>query len=227
MNRNVYLAGTAVAAACITAGLVIILGRPAAPTVAAPITAAAATSTMLSKAVATPTSPVAALSTGTPVPASIPSQRAPGRPAHHLRVSLPPLPPARQSDPMAVAQAAVATLFSVDPAVDSDRTDAARRAAYLLTPAFAASVAAPPTTGSGAQWQQWASSDAYVTITSKKINIAWTVADNRLAVVRNVGFIQTVHTAGATTTLPQQTLALTLVRAADGQPWRVDSMETP
>lgn len=225
MNRNVYLAGAAVAAACVTAGLVIIIGRPAAPVAAAPTTTAA--STMLSKAPATSPPPRGALSAATSVPVAIPAQRAPVRPVH-LRVSLPPLPAARQTDPMAVAQAAVATLFSVDPAVDSDRTDAARRAAYLLTPTFAASVAAPPTTGSGAQWQQWATSDAYVTVTSKKIDIAWTVADNRLAVVRNVGFIQTVHTAGGTTTtLPQQTLALTLVRAADGQPWRVDSMETP
>lgn len=223
MNRNIYLAGAAIAAACIAAGLVIIIGRPSTPAAAAlTITAPApAISTLASAPAPTRTPP-----TRTSVPAPRSESTGPARPVH-LRVSLPPLPAARQTDPMAVAQAAVATLFSVDPAVDSDRTDAARRAAYLLTPAFAASVAAPPTTGSGAQWQQWATSGAYVTVTSKKIDIAWTVADNRLAVVRNVGFIQTVHTAGGTTTLPQQTLALTLVRGADGQPWRVDSMETP
>lgn len=140
---------------------------------------------------------------------------------------MPTLPAAQQIDPLAVAQTAVATLYSLDPAVDGDRTDAARRAAYLLTPQLAAALTAPQTTGNGTQWQDWAERDAYVTVTSKKIAIAWTVADNRLRVVRNIGFIQTVYTNAGGTALQQQTLAVTLIRDADGGPWRVDSMETP
>lgn len=128
---------------------------------------------------------------------------------------------------MAVAQTLIATMYSVDPTVDSDPTDGARRAGYLMTPTLAAALTAPPATGTGVQWQQWTSSAAYVTVTSKKINIPWTIADNRLTVIRNIGFRQTVHTKTGTTTLPQQALAVTLVRGADGQPWRVNSMETP
>jgi len=220
VHKNLYLAGAAVAVALITAALVIIIARPSPPAAGAPParTTAAATPAATNSTVttATPTSP--------PTPA--PQAGISARPAH-ARIVVPALPAARQSDAMAVAMAVVATLYSVDPAVDSDRTDAARRAAYLLTPTCAATLTAPPTTGAGVQWQQWVSADAYITVTSKKINIPWTVADNRLTVIRNIGFTQSVHTQAGTTALPQQTLALRLVRAADGRPWRVNSMETP
>ncbi len=155
-----------------------------------------------------------------------PSISIPPRP-RSLRIQVPMLPASQQTDPLAVARTVVATLYSVDPVVDGDRSAAARRAGYLLTPQLVASLTAPQTTGNGTQWQDWAERDAYVTVTGKKIAIAWTVADNRLRVVRNIGFLQTVHSKAGATALPQQTLAVTLVRQADGRPWRVDSMETP
>ena len=218
MNRNLYLAGAAVGAACLTAGLVILLGRPSSPLVTAEPTApthAPPTITAIVTPLRAPTS--------APAPTMTTAAVRPG----HLRVSVPTLRADQETDAMAVAQTLIATMYSVDTAVDSDPTDGARRAAYLLTPAYAATLTAPPSTGSGVQWQQWTSSGAYVTVTSKKINIPWTVADNRLTVIRNVGFRQTVHTKAGTVTLPQQTLAVTLVRAADGKPWRANSMETP
>jgi len=225
MNRNIYIAGTAIVAACLTAGLVIILGRPSSPLVSA--APAGATTT----AVSTPThAPPTIIGTVTPLrtptpapitPATVPVRRG------LLRVSVPTLPAVKQTDAMVVAQTLIATMYSVDPTVDSDRTDGAHRAAYLMTPTLAATLTTPPTTGTGVQWQQWDTTGAYVTVTSKKINIPWTVADNRLTVIRNVGFIQTVHTAAGSAALQQQTLAVTLVRDADGKPWRVNSMETP
>jgi len=227
MNRNIYIAGTAIVAACLTAGLVIILGRPSSPLVsAAPAgttTTAASTPTQAPPTISATVTP---LPTPTSTPALTTPTTTPVRPAHR-RVSVPTLPAAKQTDAMAVAQTLIATMYSVDTAMDSDRTDGAHRAAYLMTPTLAATLTAPPTTGSGVRWQQWENAKAYVTVTSKKINIPWTVADNRLAVIRNIGFIQTVHTKAGTTALQQQTLALTLVRDADGKPWRVNSMETP
>lgn len=231
MNRNVYLAGAAVAVACVTAGLVIIIGRPSpsTPAIAASVvtsTAAANTTSGTPPASSAPPPIIAGVTPpSTPTP-DTPASATTGQPGH-LRVFVTKLPAAKQTDAMVVAQTFIATMYSVDPTVDSDRTDAAHRTAYLMTPTLAATLTTPPTTGTGVQWQQWVDTKAYVTVTSKKINIAWTVADNRLSVVRNVGFIQTVHTTQGIQALQQQTLALTLVRPADGQPWRVNSMETP
>jgi len=227
MNRNIYIAGTAVMAACLTAGLVIILGRPSSPLVssapAGTTTTAARTPTQAPPTISATVTP---LPTPTSTPALTTPTTTPVRPGHR-RVSVPTLPAVKQTDAMVVAQTLIATMYSVDPTVDSDRTDGAHRAAYLMTPTLAATLTTPPTTGTGVQWQQWDTTGAYVTVTSKKINIPWTVADNRLTVIRNVGFIQTVHTAAGSAALQQQTLAVTLVRDANGKPWRVNSMETP
>ena len=221
MNKNVYLAGAAVAAAAVTAGLVIIIARPAAPA-AAP---AQPSQTIL---ISTSSSPADISSHATVITSSAAAPTtSSSRPPAKSRVAVPALPAAKQTDAMAVAQTAIATMYSVDTAVDSDPTDGFRRAAYLMTPTYAAVLTTPPTTGTGVQWQQCDTAHAYVTVTSKKINIPWTVADNRLTVIRNVGFIQTVHTSAGATSLQQQTLAVTLVRDADGKPWRVNSMETP
>lgn len=227
MNRNIYIAGAAVMAACLTAGLVIILGRPSSPLVsAAPAGTTTAAVSATTHAPPTIIAAVTPLRAPTSTPALTSPTPTPARPGHP-RVSVPPLPAAKQTDAMAVAQTLIATMYSVDTAVDSDRTDGAHRAAYLMTPTLAATLTTPLTTGTGVQWQQWENAGAYVTVTSKKINIPWTIADNRLTVIRNVGFIQTVHTAAGSAALQQQTLAVTLVRDADGKPWRVNSMETP
>ena len=222
MRRNIYLAAAALAVTCVTAALVILFTRIASSPAAAPAATTTATSSSTSSIVSSKTmsSPTSATRTS---PRSTPSSST--RPTG--RVTVPKLPATRQGDPLAVAQTVVATLYSVDPAVDGDPAGAARRAAYLMTPQLAASLTAPQTTGNGAQWQDWADHGAYVTVISKKIAIAWTVADNRLRVVRNIGFLQTVHTATGATALPQQTLAVTLVRDTDDQPWRVEHMETP
>lgn len=225
-SRRIYLAVAALAVTCITAALVILIARTSStPTAAMPATT---TAIPVSSSSRSPTSrPVSSSPAGTSTPQ--PPRSTPSSPAPPAipRVTVPKLPTARQSDPLAVAETVVATLYSVDPAVDGDAAAAARRAAYLLTPQLAASLTTPQSTGNGAQWQDWADRGAYVTVTSKKIAIAWTVADNRLRVVRNIGFLQTVHTQTGATVLPQQTLAVTLVRDSDDQPWRVEHMETP
>ena len=223
VRRNIYLAVAAVAVTCVTAALVILFARTASSPAAAPAATPTAMSSSTSSIVSSSTMSSPTSATRTP-PRSTPSSST--RPTGP-RVTVPKLPATRQGDPLAVAQTVVATLYSVDPAVDGDAAAAARRAAYLLTPQLAASLTAPQTTGNGAQWQDWADDGAYVTVTSKKIAIAWTVADNRLRVVRNIGFLQTVHTTTGATALPQQTLAVTLVRDTDDQPWRVEHMETP
>ena len=228
VHRNLYFAGAAFAVTCITAALVILIARPHNTPAAAPPTATAtpASSSSTSSAANRSSRPVSSepstssAKPSTPVPSPAAQSAGP-------RGSVPKLPAAQQTDPLAVAEAVVATLYSVDPAADGDSTAAARRATYLLTPQLAASLTAPPTTGNGAQWQEWATSGAYVTVATKKIAIAWTVADNRLRVVRNIGFTQTVHARLGATDLPQQTLAVTLTRDANGAPWRVESMETP
>lgn len=230
MNRTVLTVLLAIIGAALVAGIVIAVDLPPrvtpvaqspSPTASPAVPSAGGPSLGGSSSPAPSSSLTASPLTPPPASTSIPPTR------QGFRSPVPPLPAAQQSDPLAVARAVVATLYSVDPAVDGDRADAARRAAYLLTPQLAASLTAPQTTGNGTQWQDWAGSGAYVTVTSKKIAIAWTVADNRLRVVRNIGFIQTVHTKAGATALPQQTLAVTLIRNTDGQPWRVDSMETP
>ena len=229
VHRNLYLAGAAFAVTCITAALVILIARPHNTPAAAPPTATTtspASGSNSSSAANRSSRPVSSgLSTSsarpsTPVPSSAAQSPVP-------RGTVPKLPAAQQTDPLAVAETVVATLYSVDPAADGDSAAAARRAAYLLTPQLATSLTAPQTTGSGAQWQDWAGSGAHVTVTTKKIAIAWTVADNRLRVVRNIGFTQTVHTTAGAAALPQQTLAVTLTRDADTGPWRVEHMETP
>ena len=216
MNKNIYLAGAAVAAAAVTAGLVIIIARPPAPVAAAP---QPSPTHVLSTATHTPTTSSSSATTtvttsARPVPAV-------------SRSTVPPLAAADQMNAMIVAQTAVQTMYSIDTALDDDPTDGLCRAAYLLTPSYAAVLTTPATTGSGVRWQQWTDEKAYVTVTTKKINIPWTIADNRLTVVRNVGFIQTVHSPAGPAALQQQTLAVTLVRDADGKPWRINSMETP
>lgn len=227
MYRNLYLAGAAFAVTCVTAALVILIARPhSAPTAAQTTTPLASSSSSTSSAASSSSRPVSS----EPSPSSVkPSGAVPSSAAQPAgpRGAVPKLAAAQQSDPLAVAETVVATLYSVDPAVDGDAAAAARRAAYLLTPHLAASLTAPQTTGNGAQWRDWAGSGAYVTVTTKKIAIAWTVADNRLKVVRNISFTQTAHTTAGTADLPQQTLAVTLIRNADGRPWHVEHMETP
>ena len=258
MNRTSHLIGAAAALAALVAALVIVLGRPS-PTASTPPAAlgsAAVTSTAATDTTAGTTGNRAVPGASTvPAPtvtvpptgrvnSSMPTA-APGRP----RAAVPRLTADRQTDPLAVAETAVATLYTVDPAADGDPAAASRRTGYLLTPTLAAALTAPSGTGSGARWRQWAQDRAYVTVSTGKIDIPWTVADNRYTVVRTVGFRQTVHTpttrtgstgsTGSTTAgtastagtaeviLPQQTLAVTLVRAADDRPWRVDHLETP
>lgn len=228
MRRVLLIALLWVIGAALVAGIVIAVDLPPRTTpviqspspTAAPVAPSAAGSSLNSSSAASVSFPTGS-SPAPPAKTSIP------RRPQSLRVHVPTLPAAQQIDPLAVAQTAIATLYSVDPAVDGDRSEAAKRAAYLLTPQLAASLTSPQTTGNGTQWQDWAERGAYVTVTTKKIAIAWTVADNRLRVVRNIGFLQTVHTKTGATALPQQTLAVTLIRHADGGPWRVDSMETP
>ena len=225
MQRTLLIVLLWIIGAALVAGIVIAVDLPhttpvtqTPSPVASPI---AATASSLSPGT---NSSAAPSSTSTPrPPTSAAASEGPSK--QGLRVHVPTLPAARQTDPLAVAQTVVTTLYSVDPAVDRDASQAAHRAAYLMTPQLAAALTAPQPTGP--QWQQWADSGAYVTVTGKKIAIAWTVADNRLRVVRNIGFIQTVHTTTGATALPQQTLAVTLVRDTDDQPWRVASMETP
>jgi hypothetical protein len=229
MRRVLLIALLWIIGAALVAGIVIAVDLPPRTTpvtqspspTAAPVAAPSAAGPTLNSSSAASSSLPTASSPAPPAKTSIP------RRPQGLRVHVPTLPAAQQIDPLAVAQTVIATLYSLDPAVDGGRTDAARRATYLLTPQLAASMAAPQTTGNGTQWLEWANSDAYVTVTSKKIAIAWTVADNRLRVVRNIGFIQTVHSKAGATALPQQTLAVTLVRETDGRAWRVERLETP
>lgn len=227
MNRGVLTAAAAIAVAAATATVVIVVGLNREPAALPPPAPSAVRASVSPSPAPAPT--LTPRSSG-PGPTSAPAASRPSssasRPAR-LRAAVPVLPAARQSDPLAVAETVIAALYSVDPVVDSDPSDAARRGAYLLTPSLAGQLTATPRTGSGAQWRQWEATGAYVTVTVTRIQIPWLVADSRLSAVRAVGYVQAVHTAAGTTALTQRTLALTLVRARDTDPWRVASMETP
>ena len=145
-----------------------------------------------------------------------------------VRHAVPALPAAAQFDPLAVATAYVQTLATIDTVFDVDRTDAAGRAAYLMTPALTAQTTRHPTTGTDTQWQSWLAEKAYTTVSTVRINIPWAVADSKVSATRAIGYVVAVHTAdGSSTSQPQHTLAVTMIRANERDPWRVNATEIP
>lgn len=71
-----------------------------------------------------------------------------------------------RSDPDAVTEAVLTTVFTSDTTADQGPNDAAARAVGLLTPQFSAAVVGtPPVRGPGAQWLDWAARGVRLTPT--------------------------------------------------------------
>ena len=242
--KRVLLGLGIVVIAAVTALAVIAIARPGStPTAgAAPASNPASNATPASPptqlpssstppAEPTATTPTSATTAGpTPIGVGSSAVTSPAGSAHLIRPRhpVPSLPPAAQSDPIAVATSYVQTLATIDTVSDVDRTDAASRAAYLMTPTLTAATTRHPTAGPDTQWQSWHANHAYTTVTTIPINIPWAVADSKVSATRAIGYVVTVHTAdGTTTPQPQQTLAVTMVRASEHNPWRVNATEIP
>lgn len=141
------------------------------------------------------------------------------------RGPVPELPAADQFNPIAVAATAVAAMQTFDAATDTTDADPASRAAYLLTPEYAAQVTTPPLDGQNANWQVWTIQQAWSTVRSFPANIAGPPADTKITATRGVGYIRTIHTDTGEEEQPVQIVRVTMTRTDDAQPWRVDEIE--
>jgi hypothetical protein len=140
-----------------------------------------------------------------------------------------PLPSASEvdrGDPTATARAAVVTMWSTDMASDASQYQANLRAAWLLAPAYLASIQAHPPVGApGAWWNECAEHHAYTTVAATADHEDQP-ADTATSADRQFSITITPHGAGGWTGPSEsETVFISLTRPAAGQPWAVAGVE--
>ena len=218
MNRRSYIIGISVLAALAVAAVVAIVAltgpSPAPSSAPVALTTPATTATL-----PTDTTPPASSVDGSPAPeVSVTAER----------TGLPPLTSAAQRDADTVALAAIATLRSFDAAADPTQVTSARRTAYLLAPELAATLTREPEDGASGQWQAWAHTKTWASVTVTRTELPWALpADTETTATRVVLATRTLHDGIRTTAEPAETLQLALARSSAETPWRVTTIEVP
>jgi hypothetical protein len=163
-------------------------------------------------------SPTAAAVTPS-VPARSESPRAAGTPRGGAPAAV------DERNPGAVAQAALATMYTSDTRIDTGPRNAIVRATRYMTPAYAAELTTASPPPAGAQWQQWVDHQAYTTATVSEANDAGRPADTATTAYRQYAVSVTAHGPSAyTDTAPVGTAFVELTRAGEN-PWRVSAIQ--
>ena len=173
--------------------------------------------------------PSTSTSTGaypTPNP-SIPAQPLPTTSPSPYPVALPDAGDVNRQDATAAAQAAVVTMWSTDMATDPSQYQAQLRAAWLMAPAYLASITAhPPVAAPGAWWNACAAHHAYTSV-SASADHDTAPPDTATSAYRQFSIVVTPHGAGGWTGPTQaETVFVVLTRPEAGQPWAVAGVET-
>lgn len=182
---------------------------------AAPKTTASPSQSSTSSAAATPNA--SAAFSAQPLPTTSPGP---------YPVALPSPATVDRQDPTATAQAAAVIMWSTDMATDASQYQAELRSAWLLAPAYLASIKAhPPVAAPGAWWNECAAHHAYTTVTATPERQDQP-SDTAISAVRQFGLTITPHgTAGWTGPVQTDTVFIQLTRTEQGAPWAVSAVE--
>ncbi|MGW9210846.1 hypothetical protein ACWGR4_28135 [Embleya sp. NPDC055664] len=182
-------------------------GRPSAPT-RGPGGTASAPATYPQPSVSTSPLPALVGRTGTP------------------SASLPAPAGVDGTSAIAVAQAAVVTMWTVDTELDATQWDAAQRAAPFLTPKYAESLRlSPQVAGPGGVWLAWAEHKSVTTVTTASADDLGKPGDTETTAFHAFTLTITPNGRdgwkGSATTM---TVFVSLERASAAQPWKVSSV---
>jgi hypothetical protein len=176
----------------------------------------------------TPTPSAGASTSSYPTPnPSISAQPLPTTSPSPYPVALPDAGDVNRRDATATAQAAVVTMWSTDMATDPSQYQAQLRAAWLLAPAYLASITAhPPIAAPGAWWSACAAHHAYTSV-SASVDHDTAPPDTATSAYRQFSIVVTPHgDSGWTGPTQAETVFVVLTRPEAGQPWAVAGVET-